>query len=143
MSIRCGGNCYYHHYISYSGVGCYLSLSSWFSRALRCPCRWTGSRGPRVPAPSPSPIRPRPSCCTTAPSRRTTTTTNPAPLRQRAPPLTTHPGPRARPPLVHDPLQASCDLKLFFSQFLCSFCSPVFINPSFAMAPRSMNTLDP
>lgn len=87
------------------------SLSSWFLRAPRCPCRWTGSRGLRAPAPSPSPIRPRPSCCTTAQSRQMTTmtTTNPAPQRQRAPPLTTHPGPRGQPPLMHDPLQTSYD----------------------------------
>lgn len=89
--------------MSYSSVGCYPSLSSWFSRAPRCPCRWTGSRGPRAPVQSLSPIRPKPSCCITAQSRRTMTTTNPAPQSQRAPPLMTHRGLRVWHLLVHDP----------------------------------------
>ncbi|CAF92675.1 unnamed protein product, partial [Tetraodon nigroviridis] len=75
-----------------------LTLSGCFSRAPPCPCRWTGSRGPRAPAPSPSPIRPRPSCCIAAPSRRTTTRRSPAPRRRRAPRPRTPPGPRPPEP---------------------------------------------
>lgn len=62
-----------------------------------------GNHGPRVPAPLPSPIRPRPSCCITVLNRRMTMM-NPALLRQRLPLLMTLLGPWGQPQFVHNPL---------------------------------------
>lgn len=112
-----------------------LSSSSWSSRAPRCPCRWTGSHGPKAPAPSPSLTRPRRSCSTTAPSRRTTTTTRLVRLRLRAPPLTTHPGPRVQPQLGRNNPPATTTTththaRTQPSYIARSVASPLFLVPS-------------
>lgn len=62
-----------------------------------------GNHGPRVPAPLPSPIRPRPSCCITVLNRQMTMM-NPAPLRRRLPLLMTLLGLWGQPQFVHNPL---------------------------------------